>query len=101
MKYIKPLIILLIFHFVGRGYLEKFKLDVRGGETFLMSAEHVKASQEQEMLIPEWIGAVKKYVMQVQPDLIEDREMVIMIESQIFFTYTEPSRQICVVVSVY
>ena len=88
-----------ICYFVGRGYLQKFKLDVRGEETFLMSAESVKDFQGQEMIIPEWIGRVKKYVMQVQADLIQDREMVIMIESQIFFTYTKPSRQICVLVS--
>ena len=64
-----------------------------------MSAENVKAFQDQEMLTPEWMGRVKKYVMEVQQDLIKDKEMVFMLESQIFFTNTRPSRQLCVLVS--
>ena len=64
-----------------------------------MSAENVKAFQDQEMLTPEWMGRVKKYVIEVQQDLITDKEMVFMLESQIFFTNTRPSRQLCVLVS--
>ena len=86
-------------YFVGHGYLEKFKLNLRGERTFLMSAENVKAFQDQEMLTPEWMGRVKKYVMEVQKDLIKDKEMVFMVEAQIFFTCTKPCRQLCVLVS--
>ena len=79
--------------------MEKFKLDLQGEKTFLMSAENVKAFQDQEMLTPEWMGKVKNYVIEVQKDLIKEKEMVFMVEAQIFLTYTNPFRQLCVLVS--
>ena len=98
---VRTLFCIILLKFSGRGYLEKFKLNAHGEKTFLMSAEHVKAFQDQEMLTPEWMGKVKKYVIEVQKDLIKDKEMVFMVESQIFFTYTTPSRELCVLVSCY
>ena len=64
-----------------------------------MTADNVKSFQEQEIMIPQWIGKVKTYLMNVQGHLIEKKSMVIMIESQIFLTYTEPARQVCFIVS--
>ena len=42
--------------FLGRGYLEKFKYDVRGNRSLLMTAENVKSYNDQEVIVPEWIG---------------------------------------------
>ena len=86
-------------NFLGRGYLKKFRFDVREQRTFLMTADNVKSFQEQEITIPQWIGKVKTYLMNVQGHLIEKKSMVIMIESQIFLTYTQPPRQVCFIVS--
>ena len=64
-----------------------------------MTADNVKYFQEQEIMIPQWIGKVKTYLMNVQGHLIENKCMVIMIESQIFLTCTQPPRQVCLIVS--
>ena len=72
---------------------------MREQRTFLMTADNVKSFQEQEIMIPQWIGKVKTYLMNVQGHLIEKKSMVIMIESQIFLTYTQPPRQVCFIVS--
>ena len=64
-----------------------------------MTADNVKSFQEQEITIPQWIGKVKTYLMNIQGHLIEKKSMVIMIESQIFLTYTQPARQVSLIVS--
>ena len=64
-----------------------------------MTQDNVKSFQEQQITIPQWIGKVKTYLMNVQGHLIEKKSMVIMIESQIFLTYTQPARQVCFIVS--
>ena len=90
------------FLLVGRHYLEKYchdKNDLRI-RTQLMKPEHVQNFENAEVTIPKWIGRVKNYVMQVVPELVADKRMVFMMETQIFFTYTTPSRQLCVVVCV-
>ena len=88
-------------NFSGRGYLHKFREDSEGNRTFLMKADNVKTFQDREIEIQEWIGKVKNYVFQVQGELIQDRSMVFIIEAQIFFTHSTPSRQLCLLVSVH
>ena len=89
----------MTLNFSGRGYLKKFRFDVREEKTLLMTADNVKSFHEQEITIPQWIGKVKSYLMNVQGHLIEKKSMVIMIESQIFLTCTQPARQVCLIVS--
>ena len=66
-----------------------------------MTAENVKCFQDREIQAPEWIGKVKNYIFQVQAELIQDRSMVFIIEAQIFFTHSTPSRELCFLVSVH
>ena len=90
---------MILFNFLGRGYLDKFRFNVREERTLLMTADNVKSFQEQEITIPQWIGKVKTYLMNVQGHLIEKKSMVIIIESQIFLTCMQPARQVCLIVS--
>ena len=46
-----------------------------------------------------WNGRVKKFVLDTAEHLIEDRRMVFVVQSQMFLTYTQPSRTVCVIVS--
>ena len=89
----------MTLNFSGRGYLNKFRFDVREERTLLMTDDNVKSFHEQEITIPQWIGKVKNYLTNVQGHLIEKKSMVIMIESQIFLTCTQPARQVCLIVS--
>ena len=81
--------------------MHKYRLDSKGNRTFLMKAENVKCFQDREIQAHEWIGNVKNYVFQVQGQLIQDRSMIFIIETQIVFTYSSPSRQLCFLVSVH
>ena len=83
----------------GRHYLEKYRHDKSGKRTHLMKAEHVKSFLNSEVVIHKWIGDVRNYVMQVDPELIQDKSMIFLMEAQIFYTYTKTSRELCVVVS--
>ena len=65
-----------------------------------MNADNVKCFQDREIQVPEWIGKVKNYVFEVQKELIQDKSMIFIIEAQIFFTHSTPSRQICFLVSI-
>ena len=85
---------------LGRGYLHKFRWDSEGNRTFLMTALNVQSFQDREIQVPEWIGKVKKYVFEVQRELIQERSMVFIIEAQIFLTCSNPSRQLCLLVSI-
>ena len=66
-----------------------------------MTAENVRSFQDRQIQVHEWIGKVKNYVFQVQGELIKERSMVFLIETQIFFTHSTPSRQLCLLVSVH
>ena len=56
--------------------------------------------RKSEIVIDKWIGRVKNYVIMAELDLIEDKSMVFTVEAQMFFTYTEPTRNLSVIVRV-
>ena len=80
--------------------MEKFQHDSNETRTLLLTWENVKCFLNREIVIEQWISSAKNYLTQVQADLIEDRRMVFIIESQIFLTYTQPTRQLCFVVGL-
>ena len=79
--------------------MEKYKLDVDGNNTNLMTYNSVKCFHESEVISDTWLGHVKKFVLQFARDLIEDKSMLFIVQSQMFLTYTEESRTISVIVS--
>ena len=60
----------------------------------------MKSFDNCEVIIENWIGSVKHYLSQVQKDFI-DKDMVFIIEAQVFMTYTEPTRKLCTVVGSF
>ena len=48
--------------------------------------------------VEKWVRDVKNYVRNVDEDMINDRRLIFGIDTKIFFTYTEPPRQITVLV---
>ena len=50
--------------------------------------------------VDKWMGEIKMYVHAVNPEMISDRKLVFGIETKIFLTYTEPARQLTVMVGI-
>ena len=47
-----------------------------------------------------WIGDVKRYILDVNGELVLDRTLVFVIQSEIFMTNTDPKRAVSVMVSL-
>ena len=50
--------------------------------------------------VDQWMADVKLYVKAVDLELISDRKHIFAIETKIFLTYTEPERQMAVMVCI-
>ena len=64
-----------------------------------MTADSVRNTDNAEVLIDNWNGKVKQYLIQVDENLIEDRSMVFIMQCQIFLTYTVPAKYVSVIMS--
>ena len=53
-----------------------------------------------EIDVDQFIDDLKNYVMYVNVKLFTSKNMIFIIEMQTFRTYTEPSRKVCVMVSI-
>ena len=50
--------------------------------------------------VNKWMRDVKCYIQAIDADLICDQKLIFGIETKIFLTYTEPSRQMAVMVGI-
>ena len=87
---------------VGPNYLRRICQARDGGEPVkILSTSEVSLHFEENKEVNSWMGSVKEYLMDVNGELIHEKELVFFIESQIFLTNTNPQRAISVMVSIY
>ena len=63
------------------------------------SIAKVKLMNQQKQTIGEWCSLLKNYLVEVNDMLITDRSLLVILESQIFQTTSDPVRNISLIVS--
>ena len=85
-------------HFViGPDYFKAFQ---ERNNVTLMSAVNVRKKRDEKVHVQDWIIARKSFLFKKAGGKVKDRRLLTVMESQTFYTNTEPQRPVSVVVSV-
>ena len=89
------------YFYPGPDYLKRICKDQDGLEPVkILTASEVYVHLQQNKEVNSWIGCLKDYLMNVNGQLMNDKNLVFFIESQVFLTNTTPQRPISVMVSI-
>ena len=83
---------------VGPDYFKRFVKNSDGTRVRFKTSYQVNQYMNQMRHVDQWMRDLKLYIKGVEPELIADRKLIFGIETRIFLTNTEPTRQFCVMV---
>ena len=88
-------------HFLlGPDYFKRFVKNADGTRVKFRTSYEVNNYMNAMRDVDKWMRDVKCYIQAIDADLICDRKLIFGIETKIFLTYTEPSRQMAVMVGI-
>ena len=90
-----------VHYFLGNEYFKRFSKNSDGSKVLFWTSKRVNEYMEEMQDVSKWMAKLKYYVKAIEEDLIADKKLVFVIESQIFLTYTEPAREISVMVGIF
>ena len=86
----------------GPDYLRRLCRDDNGSESVkLLSISEVSSYMTEEKEVNTWIAGVKEYLLEVNGQLMTDKNLIYFIDSQVFLTNTNPKRAVSVMVNTY
>ena len=85
----------------GPDYLRRLCRQEEGIEpVHILTASEVNSYLVEEKEVNTWMTGVKDYLLQVNGQLITEKNLVFFIETQVFLTNTNPKRAISVMVRI-